>query len=199
MVEHAVDLVRAGQDGQAAQLGRAVADRRPGRPGIEAALEVDVVLVDGRGVLGVLREPQTRDLLRMRQHRLAGDTRDHVHDLRLVRGAMEGFEIVDRVIDVGVALVALGADARHVGDAVHRVRVRQQPAAFLHHRQHLTPQFHHHVRILQALEEEVALVGEPPAQLVPVQHGVIGDAQFFQFAVHFLCSIKNSQSQHRGV
>ena len=53
MLEDAVDLVRPRDDSEPAKLKRAIADRRPASQRIPTALEVHVVLMRRRGVLGV--------------------------------------------------------------------------------------------------------------------------------------------------
>ena len=44
------------------------------------------------------------------------------------------------MIDIGVLGIPFGALARNVGDAIHRIGSRDEPAAFLDNRQHLSPQ-----------------------------------------------------------
>ena len=54
--------------------------------------------------------------------------------------SVKGFQLINLMIDIGVLRIPLGALARNVGDAVHRVGSGNKPASLLDNCHHLSPQ-----------------------------------------------------------
>ena len=184
VVDHPADAVGARQHGQAAQVARTVADRMPAGVHVHAALEVDEVLVDGRGVLRELWEPDARDLVREREHGSVDDLAQDVQDLRPVPGAVEALQPVDLVVDVHVVEVAFRAAPVRVGDAVHGIRAGHQPAVAGDDPHHVAAQRRQPVGVEETAEEQVALVVHAPPQLSSVGQRVVGDTKLAKALDH---------------
>ena len=178
MVQHSPGSVRSGQYGEPPQLPRAISHRGPAGQGLVMTLEVDIVLVGRRRVLGKLWKPEAGDLLGMRHRGAAIDPLYHLHHLWLMGNAVEGLKLVDFVVYPRILRVPFRATRIEVGDPIQRVSPLTHPSPILHDGQHLAPQLAQQVRTLQFPEEKVAVEIQPPPQLSRILMGVVGNPEF---------------------
>ncbi len=164
MVVDGVDLVRSGQQRQSPQFPRAIAHGRPASIGLIGALEVHEVLVDGRGMLLILREPETGDLLRVRQDGAADHLLHHRQHLGPVPCPMKRLEPVHLVIHRCILEVAFGAPLRGVRDPVHQIGALFEPSSLPADAENIPPQCPEFVGILQRAKEEIPLGVDPPLE-----------------------------------